>query len=202
MKLLDTLAFDIDHYYRINNISPFFKPLLFLSVLFPLNSLYCLAVHRLGTWINHKYGYYQKGSLIRGGLKLFYWIGRYICIIFCKIEIEENVELVSSLCLSNRGGILLGAKKIGNNCIIHHNVTIGYGFGLGQKMERPVLGNDVWVGPSSVIYGDIKIGDGVTIKANSIVNKNIPPHCVVGGNPVRIEERGVDNSRLLMSSTL
>ena len=43
-------------------------------------------------------------------------------------------------------------------------------------------------GPTgSVIYGNIKIGHDVTVKANSVVHKNIPPHCIVAGNPGRIK---------------
>lgn len=202
MKLLNTLSADIDHYYKINNIYLALKPFSFLLILLPVNSLYSLAIYRFGTWINWKYGCYHTKSPVRALLKFLYWIGKYASVVFQKIQIEEDAQLGSGVWLSNRGGILLGARKMGNNCVIHHNVTIGYGFGVGQKVERPVIGDKVWIGPNSVIYGNIKIGDGVTIKANSIVHKNIPPHCVVADNLAIIKERVVDNSHIIMSPKL
>jgi serine O-acetyltransferase len=190
LNLLKTILSDIDHYYKINNIHFVLKPFGFLLICLPVSSLYSLAVYRFVTWINWKYGFYQTKSSVRVLLKIFYKVGVYVSVVFLKIQIEEDAQLGKGIWLSNRGGILLGARKMGDNCTISNNVSIGYGFGVGQKIERPVIGNNVWIGQNSVIYGDIKIGSGVTIKANSVIHKNIPPNCVVAGNPVRIKKHG------------
>ena len=49
-----------------------------------------------------------------------------------------------------------------------------------------VLGKNVWLGDKVSIMPGVTIGDGVVVGANSVVTKNIPPYCVVGGNPARI----------------
>ena len=47
----------------------------------------------------------------------------------------------------------------------------------------PIIGNNVYVGAGSVIFGEIYIGDNVIIGANSVVNKNVPENSTVAGNP-------------------
>ena len=49
-----------------------------------------------------------------------------------------------------------------------------------------VIGNDVWIGRESVIMPGVKIGDGAIVAAYSVVNKDVPPYAVVGGNPARL----------------
>lgn len=49
-----------------------------------------------------------------------------------------------------------------------------------------IIGKNVWVGDKATILPGITIGDGVVIGANSVVTKDVPQYCVVGGNPARI----------------
>lgn len=49
-----------------------------------------------------------------------------------------------------------------------------------------VIGNNVWIGDKATILSGVKIGNGVIVAANSVVTKDIPDNCIVGGNPVRI----------------
>lgn len=48
-----------------------------------------------------------------------------------------------------------------------------------------VVGNDVWIGQNVTVLPGVHIGDGAIIGANSLVSKDIPPYCIVGGNPCR-----------------
>ncbi|MFH1215521.1 MAG: hypothetical protein V1706_03365 [Pseudomonadota bacterium] len=100
--------------------------------------------------------------------------------------------------MSSRGNIILGAQSVGNECTIHHNVTIG----LGKEKKEPEIGERVWIGPNSLIFGNIKIGNGVTILESTVVNKNLPANCLVMGNPGRIIKRDIDNSTLLHTKDL
>ncbi len=81
------------------------------------------------------------------------------------------------------GVVIHSDTKIGDNCLVAQNVTIGRKF---EEIEVPRLGNYVYVGAGSVIVGNITIGDNVIIGANSFVNKSIPSNCTVVGNPMRI----------------
>ena len=71
------------------------------------------------------------------------------------------------------GTIIHSNSVIGENCLIAQNVTIGKK--LGDK-GVPVLGNNVYVGTGSVVFGEITIGDNVTLYAVSMgeyaVDKN------------------------------
>lgn len=80
----------------------------------------------------------------------------------------------------------VGAESIGTNCQVWNNVTIGKKFSGGK---RPTIGNDVKICTGAIVIGDINIGDGTTIGAGAVVIKNVPPHCVVVGNPARIIKR-------------
>ena len=64
---------------------------------------------------------------------------------------------------------------------------------MEAPLERPlsskgpvVIGNNVWIGDKATILPNVEIGDGAVIAANSVVTKNVPPYCVVGGIPARI----------------
>ncbi|WP_418510452.1 serine O-acetyltransferase [Corallibacter sp.] len=85
-------------------------------------------------------------------------------------------------------GIVIGYKvKIGKECKIYHNVTIGTKETQDFKNGRyPKIGNKVIIYPNSVVIGNIKIGDNVIIGAGSIVLNDIPSNSIVKGNPAKI----------------
>lgn len=55
-----------------------------------------------------------------------------------------------------------------------------------NALPPPIIGNDVWIGENAVIKGDVILGDGAIIAANSVVTKNVPAYAIVGGIPARI----------------
>ena len=48
------------------------------------------------------------------------------------------------------------------------------------------IGNNVWIGDKVAILGNVTIGDGAIIGANSVVTKDIPANAVAVGSPARI----------------
>lgn len=81
------------------------------------------------------------------------------------------------------GVVIHSNTNIGNNCQVNQNVTIGRNFG---DKSVPKIGNDVYIGAGSVVFGEITIGNNVIIGSNSLINKNIPDNCTVVGNPMKI----------------
>jgi maltose O-acetyltransferase len=57
----------------------------------------------------------------------------------------------------------------------------------GLEGARPVvIGNNVWLGGSSVICPGVTIGDNSVIGAGSVVVRDVPANCVAVGNPCRV----------------
>jgi len=48
-----------------------------------------------------------------------------------------------------------------------------------------IIGNNVFVGNSTIILPDISIGDNVIIATGTVVTKNIESGVIVAGNPAR-----------------
>ena len=95
------------------------------------------------------------------------------------------------------GSVIHSNARIGDRCLVAQNVTIGKNL---ADRDVPVIGNDVYIGTGSVIFGEITIGNNVIIGANSVINKSIPDNCTVAGNPFRIlKENRQENGGKLKS---
>lgn len=55
------------------------------------------------------------------------------------------------------------------------------------------IGNDVWIGMNSTILSGVTIADGAIIGACSVVSKDIPPYCLVCGNPATVKKQRFDD---------
>lgn len=104
-----------------------------------------------------------------------------------KCEIPASTKIGNGLVIHHAMGLVLNGKvKLGNNVTLNHNTTIGNKISFeGVDLGSPKIGNNVIVGPNSVIIGPIKIGDNVVIGAGSVVVKDIPDNSVFAGNPSR-----------------
>lgn len=74
-------------------------------------------------------------------------------------------------------------SRIGENCHIFQNVTIGQKLSEKDDAGVPVIGNHVVIGAGSVLLGNIKVGDFSIIGANSVVVHDVAPGTAVAGNP-------------------
>ncbi|QXP52447.1 MULTISPECIES: serine acetyltransferase [unclassified Cellulophaga] len=101
-------------------------------------------------------------------------------------QIPVNTEIGEGLYLGHFGPVVINSKaKIGKNCNIAHNTTIGQS-NRGRLKGYPTLGNKVWIGTGSVIVGKVFIGNNVLIAPNSYVNMDVPDNSIVMGNPSNI----------------
>lgn len=58
-----------------------------------------------------------------------------------------------------------------------------------RRLQKVIIGNDVWIGHGSVILPGVKIGNGAIIGSLSVVTKDVPPYTIVAGNPAKIIRR-------------
>ncbi len=77
---------------------------------------------------------------------------------------------------------------VGENCIFgYDSLILAHEFLQREWRTGPVvIGKNVTVGTKSVILPGVVIGDGAVISAMSLVNKDVPPHTIVGGVPIRV----------------
>ena len=54
------------------------------------------------------------------------------------------------------------------------------------KTQPVYIGKNVWIGLGSIILKGVTIGDGAIIAAGSVVTKDVPSNCLVGGNPAKV----------------
>lgn len=53
--------------------------------------------------------------------------------------------------------------------------------------EAPVqIDDDVWIGCQAIILRGVTIGKGAIVAAGAVVTKDVPPLCIVAGNPARL----------------
>ncbi len=101
-------------------------------------------------------------------------------------EINHDADIGEGFLLSDHcGPVVIGPIKIGKQCSIAHNVTIGRAYEKGE-IGRPSLGDRVWVGAGAVLVGKIDIGSDVLIAPNAFVNFDVPDNSLVIGNPGKI----------------
>ena len=96
-------------------------------------------------------------------------------------NIGENFKSTPNLPHGLNGIVISHNAKIGSNCTIFHQVTIGEGNG-----GAPTIGNNVLIGAGAKIIGGIKIGDNVKIGAGCVVSKDVPDNSTVVSAPNRI----------------
>ncbi|CCQ96845.1 putative O-acetyltransferase [[Clostridium] ultunense Esp] len=77
---------------------------------------------------------------------------------------------------------------IGKNSIIGYNTVILCHEYLVEeyRIGDVVIGDGVMIGANSTILPGVSIGDGAVVSAASLVNRDIPSGALAGGNPIRI----------------
>jgi acetyltransferase-like isoleucine patch superfamily enzyme len=99
-----------------------------------------------------------------------------------------------------------GRVSIGDYTFIAHEVILAdtaFGVPPGADCVMPVggphstpaaprsilLGDNVWVGTRAVLLSGANVGEGAIIGAGAVVDCEIPPFCVVAGNPARVVKK-------------
>jgi serine O-acetyltransferase len=119
---------------------------------------------------------------------LLFFCRRHIPVVSRLIRILYNSDiycrLPTHIYIPHPYGIVMHSQAaIGERVTVMQQVAIG-DKDQGESVA-PVIGNDVYIGAGARVLGDVRIGDGVTIGANAIVTRDIPPGVtVVGANRI------------------
>ena len=102
------------------------------------------------------------------------------------IEISDEVKVGKGFYIGHPYNITINNNAVlGENVNVHRGVLIGRENRGGRK-GAPTIGNRVWIGINAAVVGKITIGDDVMIAPNSYVNRDVPDHSIVFGNPCTI----------------
>ena len=148
------------------------------------------SLMELGLWAvwTHRFGNWRmdvRPKLLRAPFSLLYKICYYWVSWFWGIKLDYTVKLGRRVHIWHHGGMVLGAREIGNDVHIRQNTT----FGLANRSDpnaKPVIGNGVEIGTGAVIVGNIHIGDQAVIGANAVVTKDVPAYAVMAGVPAKL----------------
>lgn len=77
--------------------------------------------------------------------------------------------------------IVNSKAKIGKNLTIYPGVTVG-----ASKSGVPTIGDNVFLGLGSKVFGDVTIGNNVIVAPNAVVVKNVPDNSIVAGVPAKV----------------
>ena len=110
------------------------------------------------------------------------------------IELPWRTAILPGLALTHGRGIVVSSSaQIGRNVTIFHGVTLGQRDAVARDGTRstsyPVIEDDVWIGPHAIVVG-ATIGKGSRIAGGAYVFEDIPPYCIVLGNPGKIVKTG------------
>lgn len=61
-----------------------------------------------------------------------------------------------------------------------------HGFFRERRLDRVVIGNDVWIGHQATVLPGVTVGDGAVIAAGAVVTRDVAPYTIVGGVPARL----------------
>lgn len=144
---------------------------------------WALFWHRFGNWRMS-----VRPRLLRAPLTAIYLVMFKAAEIFGGIKLSYNVRVGRRLKIEHFGGMILGARSIGDDVIVRQNTTFGIA-SLDDLNAKPMIGNGVNVGTGAVILGHVVIGDGAVIGANAVVLRDVPPRALAVGVPARVIER-------------
>lgn len=119
----------------------------------------------------------------------------YLLRIIFSCDIPTTVDFGKNLKLPHNGlGVVIHDKaKIGNDCSIYQNVTLGgngklYN-GIKTNTGGPVIEDRVKISCGACILGPITIGHDSIVGANAVVTKNVPPNSLVVGYNIVKEKK-------------
>lgn len=159
------------------------------------------VIHNEGSILNNRnqkdYVTIGEYTHILGQLLVFGHGGEISIGDYCYIGHNTCIWSAEEISIGNRVLISHGCNIFDNNTHpidkderhqhFVHLVTKGFPKsqkGLNEK--KIVIKDDVWIGANSIILKGVTISEGSIVAMGSLVTQDVPPNCIVAGNPAKI----------------
>lgn len=134
---------------------------------------------------------YLENTLTEGKKRYLYLYLLYLRKKFQKKSIDLGITIPLNvfgygLCILHYGSIVVSRHaRIGNYCTINSGVNI-----CGVENQGPYIGDKFYIGPGAKIIKPVKVGNNVSLGANSVLNKDyMEDNIVLAGIPAKIIKR-------------
>ncbi len=122
------------------------------------------------------------------------------------VQVGENSYIYRTVRLGRNGRdpVIIGNDCVLTGCtILGHDASTNRQLGIKRSMARPVIIEDgCFIGHGAIVLMGVTVGRGAIVGAGAIVTKDVPPNCVVAGNPARVlgtvEELVAQRRRLMV----
>lgn len=102
----------------------------------------------------------------------------------CALYMPFNSNVGKNLMIWHGFSTIINTERIGDNCSIWQQVTIGNKLDVDGK--KPIIGNNVKICAGAIILGDVTIGDNAIVGAGAVVVKDVPKGGIAAGVPAKI----------------
>jgi serine O-acetyltransferase len=96
------------------------------------------------------------------------------------IELHDTPTIGPGLVIMHGQATVVHAARIGEDCTIYQQVTVGVGRG-----GFPVIGDRVDLCAGAIVIGGVTIGDDAIIGAGAVITNDVPDRAIVVGSPMR-----------------
>jgi len=138
---------------------------------------WALAVHRFGNWRM------DQPKVIRAPCTLIYFVLEKLVQVCAGVSLPYVVKVGRRVRIWHFGGMILGARYIGNDVHIRQNVSMGVA--QTWNLKAPIIEDGVHFGAGAAVLGEVLVGRGVRIAANSVVVSDVRDEATVLGIPAR-----------------
>jgi serine O-acetyltransferase len=143
---------------------------------------WAVATHRFGARIE------QAPPLARAPLEALHRVVSTAVDWVWGIHLPRATRLGRRVHIWHFGSTVLNARSIGNDVHIRHDTTVGpvRSADAGRRDALPVIEDAVDLGAGACVMGDVTVGRGAVVLANTVVLEAVPAGVRVFGVPGRI----------------
>lgn len=145
------------------------------------------------TWLYSAYAFLHYRSNAERGLRVGSDTGLYNGTFFdlgpdAEVQIGNYCALVGAIISTN------ARVRIGDYALIAHEVVLAESefaapgnSTANESTPRDIdIGENVWIGAQSTVFGGAKIGEGAIVGAATVVREDVPAFAIYAGNPGRV----------------